>query len=83
MILFISEMFRGKNISYKMVFDLKTKYCSLKMNNITVINLKALAKQRDIKGYYKLRKAIELIHKLETHPDVNITRSVNTNAILD
>ena len=39
------------------------------MENITVINLKAIAKQRGIKGYYKLRKA-ELIHNLETHPDV-------------
>ena len=39
------------------------------MNNITVINLKALAKQRGIKGYYKLRKA-QLMNKLETHPDV-------------
>ena len=47
-----------------MVFDLRKKYCSLKVNNITVIELKALAKQRDIKGYYKLRKA-ELIHELE------------------
>ena len=51
-------------------FDLKTKYCSLTMNNITVVELKALAKQHDIIGYYKLRKG-ELIHKLETHPDVN------------
>ena len=40
------------------------------MNNITVIKLKTRAKQRDIKGYYKLRKA-ELIQKLETLPDVN------------
>ena len=65
------------------------------MNNNTVIELKALAKQRGIKGYYKLRKA-ELIHKLKAHPDVNeqvlipelkiprnATRSVNTSAILD
>ena len=65
------------------------------MNNITVIVLEALAKQCGIKGYHKLRKA-ELIHKLETHPDVNeqvlipeleiprnATRSVNTSAILD
>ena len=40
------------------------------MDNITVIKLKALAKQPGIEGYYKLRKA-ELIHKLESHPDVN------------
>ena len=39
---------------------LKKKYSSLKMENITVVKLKALAKQRGIKGYYKLRKA-ELI----------------------
>ena len=65
------------------------------MNNITVIKLKTRAKQRGIKGYYKLRKA-ELIQKLETLPDVNeqvlipeleiprnTTRSVSTSAILD
>ena len=40
------------------------------MNNITVIKLKALGKQRGIKGYYKLRKA-EVIQNLEAHPDVN------------
>ena len=40
------------------------------MDNITVTKLKALAKQRGIKGYYKLRKA-ELIRKLEAHADVN------------
>ena len=53
-----------------MVFDLKTQFPSFKMNNITVINVKDLAKQRGIKGYYKLRKA-ELIQKLETNADVN------------
>ena len=40
------------------------------MNNITVIELKAIAKERGIEGYYKLRKA-ELIHTLEALPDVN------------
>ena len=78
-----------------MVFYLKTKLFSLKINSITVIELKAVAKQRGIIGYYKLRKA-ELMQKLEDLPDVteqvlipgleiprNITRSVNTNAILD
>ena len=49
---------------------LKKKYCSLKMDNITVVKLKALAKQRGIKRYYKLRKA-ELIQQLEDHPDEN------------
>ena len=34
------------------------------MDNITVIKLKTVAKQRGIKGYYKLRK-VELIHALE------------------
>ena len=65
------------------------------MDNITLVKLKTLAKQRGIKCYYKLRKA-ELIQKLEAHPDVNeqilipglkiprnATRSVNTSAILD
>ena len=40
------------------------------MDNITVVKLKTLAKQRGIKGYYKLRKA-ELIQKFEAYPDVN------------
>ena len=74
---------------------LKKKYASLKMDKITVIKLIALAKQRGIKSYYKLRKA-ELIQKFDDHPDVNeqvlipgletprnTTRSVNTSAILD
>ena len=68
---------------------------SLKISNITVIELKAIAKQHEIEGYYKLRKA-ELIHKLEALPEVNeqvlipgleipgnTTRSVNTSTILD
>ena len=50
---------------------LKKKYSSLKMDNITVVKLKTLAKQRSIKGYYKLRKA-ELIQKFEAHPDINV-----------
>ena len=49
---------------------LKKKYSSLKTDNITVIKLKTLAKQRGMQGYYKLRKA-EMIQKLEAHPDVN------------
>ena len=49
---------------------LKKKIYSLKIVNITVIKLKALAKQRGIKGYCKLRKA-EVIQKLEAYPDVN------------
>ena len=40
------------------------------MDNITVIELKAIAKQPAIEGQYKLREA-ELIHKLEALPEVN------------
>ena len=34
------------------------------MYNYTVVQLKAIAKERGIRGYYKLREA-ELIHALE------------------
>ena len=34
------------------------------MENHTVVQLKAIAKERGVRGYYKLRKA-ELIHTLE------------------
>ena len=74
---------------------IKKNYSSLKMDNITVINLKDLAKQGGIKLYYKLRKA-ELIQNVEAYPYVNeqvlipgldiprnTTTSVNTSAILD
>ena len=89
-------MLKGK-ISHTKIdcIDLKKKYSPLKMYNITVIKLNALAKQHGIKGYYKLRKT-ELIQKLDAHPDVNdqvlipgleihrnTTRSVNTSVILD
>ena len=43
---------------------LKKKYCFLKMKNKTVKQLKSIAKERGIRGYYKLRKA-ELINALE------------------
>ena len=49
---------------------LNKKYSSLIGYSITVIKLKALAKQRGIKGYYKFRKA-DVIQKLEAHPDIN------------
>ena len=75
--------------------DLNKEYSSLKMDYTTVIKLKTLAKQRGIKGYYKLRKA-DLIQKLVVHLDVNEqvliprleisrdrTGSVSTSAIVD
>ena len=88
-------MISGNALNNATPLGLKKKYSSLKMDNITVIKLKTLAKQRGDKGYYKLRKA-ELIQKLEAYPDVNeqfvilgletprkTTRSVNTSVILD
>ena len=43
---------------------LKKNCHEIKMNNNTVKQFKAIAKERGIKGYYKLRKA-ELINALE------------------
>ena len=43
---------------------LKKNCHEIKMTNNTVKQLKAIAKERGIKGYYKLRKA-ELINALE------------------
>ena len=40
------------------------------MDNIAVIKLKALAKQRGIEGYYKLGKA-ELIQQFDAYPEVS------------
>ena len=66
------------------------------MKNITVIKLKALAKQRGKKDIIDSEKLCIFIQKLEAHPDVNeqvlipglemprnTTRSVKTGAILD
>ena len=46
------------------------------MENHTVVQSKAIAKERGIRGYYKLRKA-ELIHALE------VTKLVEKSNILD
>ena len=67
----ISEISLKKIITIEIDnISLKKKYSSLKMDNITVIKLNDIVKQRGIKGYNKLRKA-ELIQKLKAHPDVN------------
>ena len=42
----------------------KEKYSRIKIDNHTVAQLKAIVKERGIRGYYKLRRA-ELIHALE------------------
>ena len=64
------KCFREKKSLIYNSFRFKENISSLKMNKITVVELKAITKQRGIKGYYKLRKA-ELIHKFEALPDVN------------
>ena len=46
-----------------------------KMDNHTVAQLKAIAKERGIRGYYKLRKA-ELIHALEAARLVEQTSNI-------
>ena len=46
------------------------------MKNHTIIQLKAIAKERGIKGYYKLRKA-ELIHALELTRLVEQTSNIS------
>ena len=43
---------------------LKGKYSWIKMENHTIVQLKSIAKERGIKGYYKLSKA-ELINALD------------------
>ena len=45
------------------------------MDNHTVVQLKGFAKERGIRGYYKLRKA-ELIHALETEKLVEQTSNI-------
>ena len=42
----------------------KRNFNEIKMDNYKVVQLKAIAKESGIKGYYKLRKS-ELIHALE------------------
>ena len=42
----------------------KENYSGIKMENHTVAQLNAIAKERDVRGYYHLRK-VELIKALE------------------
>ena len=51
------------------------KYSWIKIENHTVVQLKAIAKERGIRGYYKLRKA-ELIHALEATRLVEQKRNI-------
>ena len=51
-----------------------------KMDNHTVAQLKAIAKARGIRGYYKLRKA-ELIHALEATRLVEQTNNIFDESI--
>ena len=50
------------------------------MDNHTVVELKAIAKERGIRGYYKLRKA-ELIHALEAARLVEQTSNIFDESI--
>ena len=50
------------------------------MGNHTVVQLKAIAKERGIRGYYKLGKA-ELIHALEAARLVEQTSSIFDGSI--
>ena len=52
------------------------------MKNHTVVQLKAIAKERGIRGYYKLRKA-ELIHALEAARLVEQTSNIFDESIPD
>ena len=50
------------------------------MDNHTVVRLKAIAKERGIRGYYKLRKA-ELIHALKAARLVEQTSNIFDESI--
>ena len=50
------------------------------MDNRTVVQLKAIAKERGITGYYKLRKA-ELIHALQATRLVEQTSKIFDESI--
>ena len=64
---------------------LKICFISIKMENLKVKDLKPLAKEKGIKGYYRMRKA-ELIHALsllgdhsqpEDHSEINLSRGTD------
>ena len=50
------------------------------MINYTVVQLKAIAKERDIRGYYKLKK-VEMIHALEATGIVEQTNNIFDESI--
>ena len=58
----------------------KAKYSRINIDNHTVVQLKAIANERDIRGYYKLRKA-ELIHALEATRFVEQTSNIFEESI--
>ena len=58
----------------------KGKYSWIKMNNHTVVQLKVIAKERGVRGYYNLRKA-ELIHVLEAIRFVEQTSNIFDESI--
>ena len=68
-----------QNLFYFMICH-KEKYSWIKMDNHTVVQLKAIAKERGIRGYYKLRKA-ELIHALEAARLVKQTSNIFDESI--
>ena len=58
----------------------KEKYSWIKKDNHTVVQSKAIAKERGIRGYYKLRKA-ELIHALKAARLVEQTSNIFDESI--
>ena len=69
-ILFIENILEKKNLSHIKWSGFRDNIFLIKYEQHYVIELKAIAKQHGIEGYYKPCKA-ELIHKLEAFPEVN------------
>ena len=58
----------------------KEKYSRIKTDNHTVVQLKVIAKVRDIRGYYKHRKA-KVIHALKAAGLVEQTSNIFDESI--